>query len=471
MQRLSKKGKLSIMTIVVIVIIVGAMLVRKKDPIVFIDESPIIEVHSNFDAANNIDSVKNGEKDDVTIDLNNFNKDQTGTYDIIYKIRDKSITLTIEVVDTKAPDFTVLEGSIDLGMKLDPNILVKDIVDDSKTKVYIEEDIAFDQEKDYEITVVVEDEFGNKRKKTTILHVLPKDTQAPTLNGVRDLRVKAGANIDLLSGISAKDNQDPNPTISVNTDQLNLNRPGKYSIIYQAVDRSGNKEVKKAIIEVVENVEIGTSEQSNEKIVYLTFDDGPSEVTPKILKVLDQYHVKATFFVTGAYPKYANYIKIAHDKGHTIGMHTYGHNYTYLYSSVAAYYEDLNKIANLCEKQLGYEPKYIRFPGGGSNMISKKYSKGIMSKLTKDVVDRGYQYYDWNADSGDASGTLSAKKIVKNATQYLDQNNIVLLCHDGYKKESTIEALPKIIEFYQSHGYTFKAIDDSSFVPHHHINN
>lgn len=217
---------------------------------------------------------------------------------------------------------------------------------------------------------------------------------------------------------------------------------------------------------------IGTTKNTGKKVVYLTFDDGPSKLTPKVLEILDKYKVKATFFVTGFDKSSAEYIKIAHDKGHTIGLHTYSHDYSKVYASVDDYYKDLNKIGELCKKQIGFVPHYIRFPGGSSNTVSRKYSKGIMSYLSKDVLKKGYQYYDWNSANGDAEGgSPSASQLYNNAIQYVGGTDLVMLCHDSGNKNSTVQSLPKIIEYYQSQGYSFKAIDDTTYVSHHQANN
>ena len=119
---------------------------------------------------------------------------------------------------------------------------------------------------------------------------------------------------------------------------------------------------------------------------------------------------------------------------------------------------------------IGFTPHYIRFPGGSSNKVSKNYCTGLMSILTKEVIKQGYQYYDWNGDSGDGEEHKSVDQLVKSATG-LKASNIIILCHDAQAKVNTVTALPRIIEYYQAQGYTFKAIDRSSFVSHHTINN
>lgn len=215
--------------------------------------------------------------------------------------------------------------------------------------------------------------------------------------------------------------------------------------------------------------EVGTTEQSDEKVVYLTLDDGPSQNTQKVLDILDKYNAKATFFVTGAMPEYKDMIKVAYDKGHTIGMHTYSHDYAKVYASVDSYFQDLDQVAQIVKEEIGYVPCFIRFPGGSSNTISASYTKGIMSTLTKEVQARGYQYYDWNGSSGDGA-VRTTEQLVAQATSFHD-NNIVLLSHDSAAKDTTVEALPQIIEYYQSQGYVFKALDLNSYVAHHGVNN
>lgn len=214
---------------------------------------------------------------------------------------------------------------------------------------------------------------------------------------------------------------------------------------------------------------VGTTEQSDEKVVYLTLDDGPSQNTQKVLDILDKYNAKATFFVTGAMPEYKDMIKVAYDKGHTIGMHTYSHDYAKVYASVDSYFQDLDQVAQIVKEEIGYVPCFIRFPGGSSNTISASYTRGIMSTLTKEVQARGYQYYDWNGSSGDGA-VRTTEQLVAQATSFHD-NNIVLLSHDSAAKDTTVEALPQIIEYYQSQGYVFKALDLNSYVAHHGVNN
>ncbi|MGI6220908.1 MAG: polysaccharide deacetylase family protein [Coriobacteriales bacterium] len=211
-------------------------------------------------------------------------------------------------------------------------------------------------------------------------------------------------------------------------------------------------------------------EGTDEKVVYLTIDDGPSDKTQEVLDILDRYGVKATFFVTGQDPDYFPMIKEAYSRGHTIGLHTYTHDYETIYESEQAYFDDLDAIGAAVEEQIGYVPCFIRFPGGSSNSVSANYCEGIMSALVNDVQLRGYQYYDWNMSVGDGS-EHTAEEIAGYGTEESDADNIVLLCHDSAPKQTTVDALPEIIEHWQGLGYTFKAIDRTTYVPHHSVNN
>ena len=152
-------------------------------------------------------------------------------------------------------------------------------------------------------------------------------------------------------------------------------------------------------------------------------------------------------------------------------MHTYSHQYNEVYASVNAYFDDLDKIADMVEGLIGVRPHYIRFPGGSSNTVSKKYCEGIMTELTTEVIERGYQYYDWNVSSNDANGnTMPTQTIIEGATSGKSKN-LVILFHDSASKTTTVEALPTIIEYYQSQGYTFAGIDDHAYTAHHGVNN
>lgn len=212
-------------------------------------------------------------------------------------------------------------------------------------------------------------------------------------------------------------------------------------------------------------------ESNGEKIVYLTFDDGPSKNTGRVLDILDQYGAKATFFVTGHEPDYRSSIKDAYDRGHSIGLHSMTHDYDKIYVSEEAFFADLEQVGEVVKEQIGFVPYLTRFPGGASNTISANYCTGIMSALVEDVPARGYQFYDWNVTSADASGNNVPAETIVQSSCVEGYTNIMLLFHDAATKTTTVDALPQIIEFYQERGYEFRAIDRESFVCHHGVNN
>ena len=211
-------------------------------------------------------------------------------------------------------------------------------------------------------------------------------------------------------------------------------------------------------------------QEDGKKVVYLTIDDGPSENTQAVLDILDRYGCKATFFVVGHNADYFPMISEAYRRGHTIGLHTYSHDYAEVYASEDAYFADLDAIGQVVREQIGYIPCFIRFPGGSSNDISANYSEGIMSRLVEQVRARGYQYFDWNLSVGDGADH-TADEIVGYGTEPVEGDAVMLLCHDSATKQSTVEALPSIIEHYQQLGYEFRALDRHSWACHHGVNN
>ena len=204
------------------------------------------------------------------------------------------------------------------------------------------------------------------------------------------------------------------------------------------------------------------------KVCYLTFDDGPCENTLAILNILARYNAKATFFVKGN-SKCIDYVKNIKDAGHAVGLHTYTHVYEQLYASDAAYFNDLNAVSAAVEQRIG-NVKLVRFPGGSSNVVSKKHCLGIMTRLTKSVPEAGYAYFDWNVDSGDAAGYNSEKIIEAVLSQASKKSGaICVLMHDI--KTSTTQALPSVIEGLIQQGYYFDALSHDSYGFHHGVKN
>lgn len=211
-------------------------------------------------------------------------------------------------------------------------------------------------------------------------------------------------------------------------------------------------------------------EDAGVRKVYLTFDDGPSGNTGRILDILADYDVKATFFVVGKEEeKYqALYNRIV-EEGHTLAMHSYSHKYNEIYQSVESYSADLSKLQEFLYDTTGVWCRYCRFPGGSSNTVSRV----DMHELIAYLDDQDMSYFDWNISSGDANSSyISPSDIIRNCTANLQNyNEAIILMHDASDKNSTVEALPKLIE-------TIQAMEDTKLVPItedteriHHISN
>lgn len=194
-----------------------------------------------------------------------------------------------------------------------------------------------------------------------------------------------------------------------------------------------------------------------EKVVYLTFDDGPSERTPELLEVLDYYGVKATFFVVGGESERCQqWMRDIVAAGHTIGVHSYTHSYPTIYHSVEAFLEDFAQEYNLIQNATGVSPQIFRFPGGSINAYNGSNYQEIISEMTR----RGFVYFDWNRQTGDAvQSAVPAQTLAANA---LDQSacmhRVILLAHDSARFTNVVEALPGIIEGYRAEGFSFAAL-------------
>lgn len=196
------------------------------------------------------------------------------------------------------------------------------------------------------------------------------------------------------------------------------------------------------------------------KEVFLTFDDGPSTNTLKILKLLDDNKIKATFFVIGKnVDEHPELVKAEYLDGMSIMNHSYSHDYS-IYKSIEASMEDFDKCNVSIKNAIGIEPhRFIRFPGGSDNQVSNHQ---IMASIREAVVAKGIEYVDWNTSSGDAAAvTVPAKNIESNLlNQLANRNFAVVLMHDVQSKTTTVEALPSVINYLIKQGYVFRTFDD-----------
>lgn len=404
--------------------------------------------------------------DQVTI-KNNINPKKIGHYQVTYSIqfRNKSYQkIRHVIVEDQTPPSITLKGN--KTAIVCPN------------KIYQEEGYEsidnYDGDLTNEVIVKtkpnfilysVKDHSGNAH--STKRWIQYEDTEAPTIS------LKGGNAYSLYIGESyqepgyiATDNCDGDITDKVViTSNLDTNKKGTYEITYTVTDNSlKSTKVSRTVIV------LGPKPKSG-KVIYLTFDDGPSNsITPALLDILKEENVKATFFVLNHGSSMDYLIKREYEEGHTVALHGNTHNYRQIYSSSKAFFDDLSIIQNKVKAITGETPMIIRFPGGSSNTISR-FNPGIMSTLTKEAKNRGYHYFDWNVGSGDSGDVHTAEAVYQNVIRGLGNNNNVILMHDFNGNYKTLHAIKKIIQYGKNHGYKFERITMGTPEVHHKVAN
>ena len=208
-----------------------------------------------------------------------------------------------------------------------------------------------------------------------------------------------------------------------------------------------------------------------EKWVCLTFDDGPSKTTPAVLDALNAAGVKATFFVvaTGYNEKYLSLIADAAAAGHQIALHSASHEYSDIYQSSAAYWQDIELLKQRISPYVNTTAlHYLRFPGGSTNTVSRRYGgRSVMAELKQQCTEKGYAYVDWNVCAEDAvGGKPSAGTIYRNVVRETgEQTQCIVLMHDSATTRTTAEALPDIIRWYKDQGFGFCTVEQVVSLP------
>ncbi len=183
-----------------------------------------------------------------------------------------------------------------------------------------------------------------------------------------------------------------------------------------------------------------------QKIVYLTFDDGSSTLTPTVLDTLDSYGVKATFFVVAAYcsEDYAStmYNEII-NRGNTLGMHSYTHSRANIYASDEAFIEDFDQMYEYVNRLTGHYSWLWRFPGGSSTSMAGDSMKNVYIPY---ITNKGVTYFDWNVSCGDGDGNVTSDSVYKKVIDGVAAKDVsVVLMHDGNGHDATVAALPDIL--------------------------
>ena len=286
------------------------------------------------------------------------------------------------------------------------------------------------------------------------------DTTAPVINmqGGSSLYVENFNNLESIDpGVVVTDNYDKE--VKAKRERHKISET-EYEFVYTATDLSGNIAIAKRRILKATGV------------IYLTFDDGPSDITPEVLNVLKENDVKATFFIVDYSEEDKSKVQRIIEEGHTLGLHGMSHDYATIYSSLDAITENFIGLRNKILDDFNYSATYIRFPGGASNTISKNYCEGIMTEATNKVEQEGFTYYDWNVDVDDAGSARTADRIYDNFVAGIAPKceNVVLM-HDGYGHQATADALQKIIDYANDNGYVFSAITEDTIPVQHGVNN
>ncbi|MCD8120241.1 MAG: polysaccharide deacetylase family protein [Lachnospiraceae bacterium] len=471
-------------------------------------------IEEGFIATDNYDG-------DLTGQVIREEKDGTVTYSVEDSSHNRTtVTRQIAYRDEVAPSL-VLNGESEMTVEAgeefaEPGYRATDDCDgDITADVCVNGDVNTAVPGTYQLTYHVQDSSGNEAESTRTVRV--EDTTAPeiSLNGDARLYVLKGNEFND-PGATASDSCDGDLTDAVKTDNpVNIQKAGVYTVKYTVADRAGNQadavrtvyvyeekqeeeeqteketdpsggnsnsenpgkgdqdrpeDTEKETSAEKEEPEEAETNDSGEKIIYLTFDDGPGKYTEKLLDILDKYDVKVTFFVTNQYPKYQYLIAEEYERGHTVAIHSYSHDYSTIYASESAFYEDINQMNQIIFDQTGTYASILRFPGGSSNTVSKKYCEGIMTALTESMETMGFRYADWNVTSGDAGETKSTSKIISNVISGIKKHSVsVVLQHDIH--EFSVDAVEDIIVWALDNGYTFRAMDDTTEMVHHRVGN
>lgn len=193
-----------------------------------------------------------------------------------------------------------------------------------------------------------------------------------------------------------------------------------------------------------------------QRVVYLTFDDGPSSLTGKYLDILKKHNIHATFFLIGQQvEEMPELVERELKEGHEAGVHTYTHESCEIYGSCQAYYEDVNKVRDVLEKRFDYTPRLWRFPWGSANCYIHSYKEEIIQKL----YEQNMEYADWNVSAEDSVGTPSVDSILRNVKKdaFRVQEPVVLM-HDSGSNQATLDSLEAVITLFEEQGYRFETL-------------
>lgn len=380
-----------------------------------------------------------------------------GTYMIKYQAEYKNQMLTayraVHIADTEAPQIQLTEDENHVTMPGTPYVeegfVATDNVDGDITH------LVRRSERNGAVTYAVRDRSGNET--VVMRRIRYKDTTAPvvTIAGNLVVAVPVGQNYQE-AGYTATDNLEGNITGFVKVSgNVDTQTPGTYILKYEVKDSFGNLGMAERIVCVYGEGDV----VPNGKVIYLTFDDGPGPHTDRLLDVLAQHNVKATFFLVnnGLVGKADRMVK----EGHTVAIHTMTHKYSQIYQNEDTYLSDLYGMQAVIESRTGVKTTIARFPGGSSNTVSKNYNKGLMTRLVEKLPKLGFRMFDWNVDSRDAGGTKTTEGVLANVIAGVQKRDVsVVLQHDIYGY--SVDAVEQIILWGKENGYVFAPLSMGS---------
>ena len=380
----------------------------------------------------------------------------TVTYTADYNWWHAETVRTVRIVDTQCPVITLVgddaAGVLPGNVYEEAGFTAFDNYDGDIT------DRVIRLEEPDRITYAVVDSSGNPG--SAIREVPGFDPYSPriTLKDGLNLKIPAGRFFSD-PGFTAWDNTDGDITHRVQVEgEVVWYKPGIYPITYTVTDSRNHVTSVTRSVEVTAEPRINGF-QDQKKVIYLTFDDGPGPYTARLLDVLDRYGVKATFFVVDN--EYSDMLMDIVARGHSIGIHSVTHDYEEIYAGPEAYFQDLFRMQEIIFEKTGVKTTLMRFPGGSSNTVSKKTSEGLMSILTEAVQDAGFQYFDWNVDSGDATGMKKPREVYYAVLDGVAKNDVsVVLQHDIHS--FSVDAVEDIICWGQQNGYQFLPLETHS---------
>jgi peptidoglycan/xylan/chitin deacetylase (PgdA/CDA1 family) len=476
-----KKIIIGVLSLVVLLAITGValILVNEKTIVMNIPKEETVEVEygKSYDAPTVTASYEEGflHRKETSLEVvkeGTVDTKKLGTYEVTYTAsyqnKKKTCKRKVVVADKESPVIELVSDpeyfTSPVAQYEEEGYTATDNYDGDLTEKVVRE------EKDGVVTYTVSDSSGNTT--TVTRNIVYKDVVEPeiTLEGEEMMSVQVGSSYSE-PGYHAQDDCDGDLTSKVSVEgSVDAGKIGVYSLTYSVSDSYGNVGTATRTVYVFQKQAPAETVNPGDKVVYLTFDDGPGQYTSRLLDTLDKYGVKATFFVTNQYPAYQNLIAEEYQRGHTVAIHSYSHDYATVYCSDEAYFADLNRMSDICYAQTGVRPSIIRFPGGSSNSVSSHYSVGIMTRLSKALTSMGYQYCDWNVSSGDAGGTTSTEQVVSNVISGIRSQSVsIILQHDI--KGFSVDAVEQIIVWGLANGYTFLPMDSTTPMVHQPISN